>query len=104
MSGNQGNAAAQPATSAELAHPAQRRWSRIKKCEPYVAEFLANTPATARLTNAQKAEILQEVKNRLHEDVGKFGVQWVAGMFDDNPQAPGQAAAQAARDDPGDDA
>lgn len=70
MSNNQGNAAAsQPATSAELTHLAQRRWNRIQKCKPYVTEFLASTPATASLTNAQKDEILKEVKSQLHDDV-----------------------------------
>ncbi|KAK7914098.1 hypothetical protein PG985_011801 [Apiospora marii] len=135
MSNNQGNAAAQPATSAELRHLPQRRWERIQKCKPYVAEFLASTPATAGLTNAQKDEVLKEVKSQLYDNVTtfmdlnpprsiypmkeavrailktifhwnnpKYGVQWVAGMFDDNPQAPGAAAAQAARDGSGNDA
>lgn len=118
--------AAQPATSAELAHVAQRRYNRIKKCIPYITDFLAYDPATVDLTEEQQDEVLKMVKSQLYEDVNtfmelnprrsiypmkesvqailksifyrnedKFGVKWVAGIFDDNPQAPGQAAASA---------
>lgn len=50
------------------------------------------------------------LKNIFHWSDPKFGVRWVPGMFNDNPQAPGQAAAaraavaRAAGEDAGDDA
>ena len=51
---NNSNAAAQPATSGELDNRNQRKWARLERAKPYIAEFLANTPALANLTQDQK--------------------------------------------------
>ncbi|KAK8016603.1 hypothetical protein PG993_014792 [Apiospora rasikravindrae] len=67
MSNNQGNV-----TSGDLAWRSQRRWARIKTCEPFVTDFLANTPQLSGLTADQKAEILQEVKDQLVDNVNDF--------------------------------
>ncbi|KAK6821030.1 hypothetical protein PG987_015430 [Apiospora arundinis] len=61
-----------PATSGDLKYRAMRRWSRIKKCEPIVAEIIANTPELAGLDEEKKAKILKEVKDYLYEDVTNF--------------------------------
>ncbi|KAK8075576.1 hypothetical protein PG997_010239 [Apiospora hydei] len=67
MLNNQGNV-----TSGELDYRSQRRWARIKKCEPVVADFLAKTPQLSGLNAAQKAEILDEVKTQLVDNVNDF--------------------------------
>ncbi|KAK7987192.1 hypothetical protein PG996_006207 [Apiospora saccharicola] len=66
---NNNNAAAEPATSGELAHRHQRRWARLEKSKPYIAEFMANTPALANLTQEQKEQVEQEVRAQLGDDM-----------------------------------
>ncbi|KAK7961857.1 uncharacterized protein PG986_002682 [Apiospora aurea] len=78
MSNNQGNV-----TSGELDYRSQRRWARIKKCEPYVADFLATTPQLSSLNAEQKAKVLKEVKDQLVNNVhylpSMYATAWCLG-------------------------
>ncbi|KAK8122789.1 hypothetical protein PG984_011459 [Apiospora sp. TS-2023a] len=69
---NNNNAAAEPATSGELAYRQQRRWARLEKAKPYIAEFLANTPALANLTQEQKEQVEREVRAQLSDNIDDF--------------------------------